>query len=491
MPESKRDIAWDQADSQISGLETDREWLVQVRREAIPLVFVPGIMGTRLRRNGTDEGLPDVRWDPGDPAWMWWNYSGAAPQFRKDMLVGPSFTADYLRVANSDPVGDGFEGIMDDYRAFLLDLRSRGWGALGKIFEFPVYAVGYNWTDTAESAGASLASRIKDIIKEAANVTGRCEKVILITHSMGGIVARAASEMAGAKPDILGIIHGVQPVNGAPAAYWRMKAGFEGSGLSGRAASRILGNSGATVTPILGNIPGGLQLLPNKLYPMPWLSVTRDGRAELELPRSDPYAEIYSVRAVVRPRPGDRPSTNTYWGLADTDLLDPSDRSAARTAEHESEENELDAEIDVTNPWEQYRRMLKIAEIFHERLKDLRHTSTFCFRGSGHNTADRIELRIESNWVRWDSYPTRGFRGLFADAGGAKMQAVLQDAAGQGDGTVPLASSGALDDATRPPPRDRLMELEHQPAYEAGAAQHYTIAAIVALAQMRYGERRS
>ena len=74
---------------------------------------------------------------------------------------------------------------------------------------------------------------------------------------------------------------------------------------------------------------------------------------------------------------------------------------------------------------------------------------------------------------------------------GSDMQAVLQDPAGQGDGTVPLASSRALDDARRPPPGDQELKLEHQPAYENRAAQQYTVAAIIALAKMHYEDRRA
>ncbi len=63
MPESKRDLTWDKVDSQISGLQTDREWRIQVQREAIPLIFVPGFMGTRLRRAGsiTTTGIAHTR----------------------------------------------------------------------------------------------------------------------------------------------------------------------------------------------------------------------------------------------------------------------------------------------------------------------------------------------------------------------------------------------------------------------------------------------
>src|SRR5205085_5693406 len=98
--------------------------------------------------------------------------------------------------------------------------------------------------------------------------------------------------------------------------------------------------------------------------------------------------------------------------------------------------------------------------------------------------------RIESNWVRSDPYPTRGFRGFFTDAGGHDMQAVLQDPAGGGDGTVPIFSASSLDDPGRPAPGDHAIPLEHQPAYENTVAQVYTIQAIIALAKMRYQDRR-
>src|SRR5205823_14044804 len=138
------------------------------------------------------------------------------------------------------------------------------------------------------NSGKKLAVRIKEIITEASEITGLCEKVILITHSMGGLVARWASEKAGAKASILGIIHGVQPVTGAAAAYWRIKAGFEGTGPT----SRVLGHSAHEVTPILGNIPGGLQLLPNKLYETngqakSWLTFTGEGVAMTPITQSE------------------------------------------------------------------------------------------------------------------------------------------------------------------------------------------------------------
>src|SRR5581483_804979 len=168
--------------------------------------------------------------------------------------------------------------------------QTNDWGPLAKLFEFPVYAIGYNWSDDPANAGQWVAQKIADIIDEGKKTVGRCEKVILITHSMGGIVGRAASELCGAQSSILGIVHGVQPATGSPAAYWRMKAGFEG-GIIGLEQS-VLGNSGPKVTCILGNIPGGLALLPTKNHlnnakEKAWLNI-RDGDAVISKPENDP-----------------------------------------------------------------------------------------------------------------------------------------------------------------------------------------------------------
>jgi hypothetical protein len=70
------------------------------------------------------------------------------------------------------------------------------------------------------------------------------------------------------------------------------------------------------------------------------------------------------------------------------------------------------------------------------------------------------------------------------------MQAVLQDPAGRGDGTVPVSSASALD-AQGPPvsgvhPGDRAVTVEHQPAYENVQAQRYTVQAIIALCRQHY-----
>jgi triacylglycerol esterase/lipase EstA (alpha/beta hydrolase family) len=103
--------------------------------------------------------------------------------------------------------------------------------ALSYQYLFPVHAVGYNWLQSNVDSAQALAGRIDKIIGDYKASGRKCEKVILVTHSMGGLVARYYSELLDGdfgQKNILGIVHGVMPDRGAPMAYKRMKAGEAG-----------------------------------------------------------------------------------------------------------------------------------------------------------------------------------------------------------------------------------------------------------------------
>ncbi|HTX38152.1 MAG TPA: hypothetical protein VME43_24145 [Bryobacteraceae bacterium] len=480
-------IKWRDIDLPIFNLDTDKKHEIKVQREAIPLIFVPGIMGTCLRRAGTS-GKDDLRWNPSSHWWMLRKYYTAGPAERKAMLVGARYNANYLEPNDSDPIGDGFASLDSHYcKKYLAPLKAHDWGALSKIFEFPVYGFGYNWTDSNEDSGRKLAARIQAIIAEARQIVGFCEKVILITHSMGGLVARAAAILANAESSILGIIHGVQPATGTPAAYWRMKAGFEEDSATGT----VLGDSGPKVTAVLANIPGGLELLPNQDHltdhgGIKWLTITKNGQYIKALPNSDPYGEIYRVKAVVKPKRGEKSSTNAYWGLVDPNLLNPGHVSAPSS----NPLDQMNAQARAVDAWAEYLTQLAKAQNFHGLLGKKQHSRTFCFRGVGHKTADEIELRVENPSGHSNSYPDQGFRGFFTNASGVIQEAVLRKPAGDGDGTVVRSSGAALDKPGKQLPGDRAFDVEHQEAYEAGKVQAYVVQAIIALCKKRYEDLR-
>jgi hypothetical protein len=510
-----RKLPWQELAKGVSGLATDVEHEIQVQREAIPLIFVPGIMGSRLRRGSTrrsqlERGMPNMRWDVTadrhntEPlTFTVTNYAGRGAVHRKYMLVGHSHDPNYLEVANTSPPGDGgdgFEGVIMDYRPFLRELRTWDWGPLSKIFEFPVYAVGYNWTNSALDGGEDLKKRIAAIIAECKKVTGLCEKCIIITHSMGGLVARSATKLSkinstvgqitpkddnSMESRILGIIHGVQPANGSAAGYWRMKGGFEERGVG-----FVLGINGREVTAQLGNIPGGLQLLPNQFYPPKWLRITWEGHPTVEMPDSDPYEAIYKVRAEVTPPGWTGPTSNKYWGLVDPDLLTPEGAPPAANA-NPGDNDAIAHTAPAGDAWDIYIKNLDDAKAFHGALNGRTHHKRFTFHGVGFPSADVVELHVEPrSRVGFIVYKDPGFQGYFRDAEGNRMQAIMQRPSGDGDGTVPVVSAVAVDDKHAPPPGNIPVNHQHQPAYDNQGAREHTRKAIVALAQMRYNARR-
>lgn len=198
-------------------------------------------------------------------------------------------------------VTDGLQPITED------DLRKISEGCF-----FPVHVCGYNWLQSVHLSGQDVAKRIDAIMNDYQSKGSRCEKVILVTHSCGGLVARALChpEMSNFENKVLGVIHGVQPAMGAAAAYYRMLGGWEkGNGLTGWA----LGDDGPEVMVMLGNGPGGLQLLPFKEYGAGWLQVVdAKGKVLRSLPEKDPYTEIYL-----------KSSHEVWWGLLRPEWLNP------------------------------------------------------------------------------------------------------------------------------------------------------------------------
>lgn len=168
---------------------------------------------------------------------------------------------------------------------------------------FAVYAFGYNWLQSNGDSAKIVAKRIRQAMDELSESGYECKQAIIVTHSMGGLVGRALihPQFGNLADKVLGIVHGVMPAIGAPAAYKRMRAGFEDPGILGNPlesiGAKVAGNSGDEVTAVLANAPGGLELLPSESYGNGWLRVTHKGRELGAWPRQgDPYREIYKLR---------------------------------------------------------------------------------------------------------------------------------------------------------------------------------------------------
>jgi hypothetical protein len=320
----------------------------------VPVILLPGIMGSRLRNRGGQ-----VVWDPDDSMLMVSLYGRnagvvvgpdafrfrerravrAAAARRKALLVGNNFSRSFLRPIENAPV----EGLsptqvarnwssvsLSTYGQILRAIEAQFPTLLTRevqqtnprfnLVEMPTYALGYNWSQSNHHSGAYAAEKISAWVgaarQRAAEIGAQCPGAILVTHSMGGFVARSACLSHGAASDVLAVFSTVMPTDGAPAAYKRFHFGFEnpGWGLSraaveGMAGYVVLGRQGQLVTALLGHMPGAQELLPNRRYrtnagQRQWLHILNPDRNLIgravsgrtgyaHLPQSNPYTEIY------------------------------------------------------------------------------------------------------------------------------------------------------------------------------------------------------
>ncbi|MFY9270511.1 MAG: hypothetical protein WAO55_12285, partial [Candidatus Manganitrophaceae bacterium] len=198
IPVNEINVHWSKIFSPIPGFKTDHQNNLFIEREMIPVIFVPGTMGSRLRNRATQEKV----WDPDYNKFMFSSYGAfnVTPAMRKALLVGSEFSTERLEVIEDDErhhaaslpqhgmgdcAGRGWGGIFwGAYGGFLKELQRHEWTEpICHCFEFPVHAFGYNWTASNDDSGKKLAAYINDVIAIYKNAGRLCEKVILITHS--------------------------------------------------------------------------------------------------------------------------------------------------------------------------------------------------------------------------------------------------------------------------------------------------------------------
>ncbi|MGV3345432.1 hypothetical protein ACGVWS_06685 [Enterobacteriaceae bacterium LUAb1] len=372
----------------------DRAWIPHPG--VIPVIFLPGIMGSNLYSISKKDKKDPVWRLNGSLSMFPWLFRGA--KTRKDLLhparvkvdnrgdivdaVIPAMPQALCRERGWGEVGamsygetlPWLQSHLNDFNHFEQGLRKQmlgegdAWGQQltqqewdnSYRYRYPVYAVGYNWLDTNANSALRLKMRIEQILAEQ-----QAEQVILVTHSMGGLVARYCSEVLGMREKIKGIVHGVMPATGAPAAYRRMKSGTEnpGSGfgwLKGWLTSEILGANGEEMSAVFCQSPGPLELLPFKEYgkniagysstpSQSWLTIRYPGQAQ-RYPLDDPFYEIYC-------------NTRDWWKLYDPVLMNP--EGAEKTSE------------------EKFKSLVEgTVSLFQTNLAEQYHPNTYAFYGN-------------------------------------------------------------------------------------------------------------
>lgn len=490
----------------------------------IPVIVVPGIMGTNLRarrvpRLSRIEDERNGKVGPGELVWRPPNgmQEGLSASFewrrieavdRQKLFDGPSLEVDESGVIVLPDAADGYvlaeeevrergwgEVHADSYGALLhalqtrlnqtfwfdeqakklfpqrhwkdvMDCEPRKWGL--REFErlteghlkkharhyFPVYAVGYNWLEDCGKSSERLEKRILEIIAFWTKAKRRCDKVILVTHSMGGLVARACAKRIPGQ--VAGVIHGVMPALGAPAVYRRMACGTESASpgnsgfenLEASVVAKILGDTTEKTTAVLATSPGALELLPNHLYPGPWLHVRV--RTSVGNPSSaggskkDFIADKGSATGDYLHLPGGR-SPNPYdlyrditswYRMINPALADPAGK-------HRKKPGGVEKAI---------KEAIGTAEAFHRSLGDYYHPNTYAFFG------DDQEKRSYGQ-VRWVASQQAGSAIAVTPGNISAAHFVSHSATGQRRVRVEGKT-------------DMLFELEHQDARGDGTVPH-------------------
>lgn len=263
-----------------------------VNTDICPIIFVPGVMGTRLR-------LPsgNYKWDPDSAKEMirlqWaggetkrnifdsdadaviiddediYIEEGTSFKFNPITNFTQHFSVEERRKAREISLKQGFVSLVGAfYREFLLKTHEKF-----KDYGMPVYAVGYDWRQSNKKSGQStLVPEINKILEAE-----QAEKCIVLTHSMGGLVTRAAIKQSKElETKILGVIHVVQPVFGATVLYRRFFTGttfqYDSTSmnpillLKDKILFDILGRTPHEFGENMSSLQGPLELLPTNSY---------------------------------------------------------------------------------------------------------------------------------------------------------------------------------------------------------------------------------
>jgi pimeloyl-ACP methyl ester carboxylesterase len=134
------------------------------KQERLPIIFLPGVAGTELKDPGTGNQL--------------WPFIVYGSRFKMMLDSDGRGNADRVRIG-----GILRSGVTNFYGGMLSYLASKGYQENTDLFIFP-----YDWRLDPDSE--NHFARLDQLIEEALSKS-RAKKVILLAHSLGGVVARS------------------------------------------------------------------------------------------------------------------------------------------------------------------------------------------------------------------------------------------------------------------------------------------------------------
>jgi pimeloyl-ACP methyl ester carboxylesterase len=211
-----------------------------------PIIIVPGLMGTRL----VDPASGRKIWDPLPSRGR--GFAARVARLADPTPLAPDPTLDnipmfYPRVTSAEAARartiPGFANLIYEfYGRLALDLTGPAFQRLAttRIGGAPrVYVCGYDW----RRSNALSAHTLQRVVETALAQTG-ARQVILVAHSMGGLVSRCFCRFGrvGGRPAeqaVAALVLLASPTHGAPQAYRQLKLGLDPVGRPG--ADGIMG----------------------------------------------------------------------------------------------------------------------------------------------------------------------------------------------------------------------------------------------------------
>ncbi|WP_296281120.1 alpha/beta hydrolase [uncultured Acinetobacter sp.] len=205
--------------------------------------------------------------------------------------------------------------------------------------------------------------------------TATFKKFIVVTHSMGGLVAHALIQNAKVKDKIAGVVHGVC----LPAVYQRLTVGWDGwkastglmNSVKAWATKFMFGDTSERLTAVLASASGALELLPFANYsnaadfpktPKARLILkanTPAGEIIESLPKmNDPYNEIYKRK-------------DCWWAMINPDFIDPAGIIADQV-----KKEKLGGIFDV------HINNIVTARKLHDHIKDCYYSNSYAHYGA-------------------------------------------------------------------------------------------------------------
>ncbi|STR27424.1 Uncharacterised protein [Janthinobacterium lividum] len=300
---------------------------------------------------------------------------------------------------------------------------------------YPVHAMGYNFIKSNGVSAVTIAERLRGLVKGYQERGFKCNEVIIVTHSMGGLLARALIHPSYGKMlddkdvKILGIYHNVMPTIGAAGAYKRMRFGFqEREGSIAEIEASVLGINGMHATAILANAPAPLEMMPGAAYGQNWLKIVD---AQDKILWSWPRDKATALESIyLQP-------ANAWWRLINPNWVNPADLP-----------------YEKGGGIERTMERIKYASKFLSSIEKKFHPNTYASYCDSRNflsygdvvfkLIDGLYSGSNDPWNKFEPLPEKwklledDSKGqLLVQAGGKNLKLKLQPASARGDGTVP------------------------------------------------------